>query len=121
MSPIPILISKIMEDCGVVIHSSNTYFTLMNPIYSGTIKKRLGQRKKKKTHQPKVDIENEVEVEDEDEDEAPTKDVPNSSTASLPPFNDLPPMTIFAHLLVRLGRKMDEFGNTKNEIKESLK
>ncbi|CAK9145863.1 unnamed protein product [Ilex paraguariensis] len=71
------LVRKIMEDCGVVIHSSDTYSTPMNPIYGGTIKKSLGQRKKNKTQQPQPQVENEVEVED---DEAQTQDVPNSST-----------------------------------------
>ncbi|CAK9173046.1 unnamed protein product [Ilex paraguariensis] len=74
--PIPILISKIMEDYGVVIHSSDANSTPMNPIYGGTIKKSLGQGKKKKTQQPQVEIENEVEAEDE----VKAQDVPNSST-----------------------------------------
>ncbi|CAK9150127.1 unnamed protein product [Ilex paraguariensis] len=47
--PFPILISKIMEDCGVVVHSSNTYSTPMNPIYGGTIKKSLAQGQKNTT------------------------------------------------------------------------
>ncbi|CAK9157447.1 unnamed protein product, partial [Ilex paraguariensis] len=47
--PFPILTSKILEDCGVVIHSSDAYSIHMNPIYGGTIKKSLGQGKKKKT------------------------------------------------------------------------
>ncbi|CAK9170434.1 unnamed protein product [Ilex paraguariensis] len=113
---------NIMEDCGVVIHSSDTYSTPMNLIYGGTIKKSLGQGKKKKTQQPQqpqVEIENEVEVEVEHEDEAQAQDVPNSSTTSLPP--DLPPLTVYGMLLVRLGRKMEEFEKTQNEIKESLK
>ncbi|CAK9136432.1 unnamed protein product [Ilex paraguariensis] len=47
--PFPILISKTMEDYGVVIHSSDTYSTPMNPIYGGTIKKSLAQGKKNTT------------------------------------------------------------------------
>ncbi|CAK9165212.1 unnamed protein product [Ilex paraguariensis] len=70
-----------MEDCGVVIHSRDTYFTPMNPIYGGTIKKSLGQGKKNKTQQSPPQVENEVEAKD---DEAQTQDVPNSSTAGLP-------------------------------------
>ncbi|CAK9170103.1 unnamed protein product, partial [Ilex paraguariensis] len=66
---------------------------------------------------PQVEIENKVKAEDEDE----AQDVPNSSTCGLPPLNDLPPLTIFGHLLVRMGRKMEEFENTQNEMNESLK
>ncbi|CAK9144493.1 unnamed protein product [Ilex paraguariensis] len=56
------------KDYGVVIHSSDAYSTPMNLIFGGTIKKSLGQGKKKKTQQPQqpqVEIENEVEAEDE--------------------------------------------------------
>ncbi|CAK9170298.1 unnamed protein product, partial [Ilex paraguariensis] len=109
--PIPILISKIMEDYGVVIHSSDANSTPMNPIYGGTIKKSLGQGKKKKTQQPQVEIENEVEAEDE----VKAQDVPNSSTGGFPP------LTISGHLLIQMGRKFEQFQNTQDEIKESLK
>ncbi|CAK9170532.1 unnamed protein product [Ilex paraguariensis] len=112
----PILISKIMEDCGVVIHSSDSYSTPMNPIYGGTIKKSLGQEKNKKTQQPQVEIQNEVATEDN----IAAQDVPHSSTGGLPSSDD-PPLSIFEHLLVQMGRKIEEFENTQNEIKESLK
>ncbi|CAK9147422.1 unnamed protein product [Ilex paraguariensis] len=133
----PILIAKIMEDCGVVIHSSDTYFTPMSPIYGGTIKKSLGQGKKNTTQQPQPQVENEVEAED---DEAQTHDVPNSSTAGVPNCSitgvpnsstaslPLDALQVYGMLLVRLTRKMEEFENsqnkikdTQNEIKESLK
>ncbi|CAK9170557.1 unnamed protein product [Ilex paraguariensis] len=70
-----------MEDCGVVIHSSDTYSTPMNPIYGETIKKSLGQGKKNKTQQLQPQVEDEVEVED---DEAQAQDAPNSSTVGVP-------------------------------------
>ncbi|CAK9151418.1 unnamed protein product [Ilex paraguariensis] len=120
-----------MENCGVVIHSSDAYSTLMNPIYGGTIKKSLGLGKNKKTQpqqglgkgknkktqsqQPQVEIQNEVAPEDN----IVAQDVPNSSTSGLPPLDDR--LSLFGAMLVRMGRKMEEFENTQNEIKESLK
>ncbi|CAK9168906.1 unnamed protein product [Ilex paraguariensis] len=67
-----------MEDCGVVIHSTDTYSTPMNPIYGETIKKSLGQGKKNKTQQPQSQVEN------EDVPNSSTAGVPNSSTAGVP-------------------------------------
>ncbi|CAK9169552.1 unnamed protein product [Ilex paraguariensis] len=126
--PFLILISKIMEDCGVVIHSSDAYSTPMNPIYSGTTKKSLGKGKNKKTQpqqslgkgknkktRPQVEIQNDVAPEDN----IAAQEVPNSSTGGLPPLDDR--FSLFGALLARMGRKMEEFENTQNEIKESLK
>ncbi|CAK9170534.1 unnamed protein product [Ilex paraguariensis] len=110
---LPILISKIMEDCGVVIHSSDAYSTPMNPINGGTIKKGLGQGKNKKT-QPQVEIQNEVAPEDNIAAQA----VPNSSTSGLPSLDER--LSIYASVMILMGRMMEEFGNTQNEIKESL-
>ncbi|CAK9185265.1 unnamed protein product [Ilex paraguariensis] len=126
---LPLDALQIMEDRGVVIHSSDTYSTPMNPIYGGTIKKSLGQGKKNTTQQPQPQIENEIEAED---DEAQTQDVPNSSTAGVPnSFTTglpLDALQVYGMLLLRLTRKMEEFENsqneikdTQNEIKESLK
>ncbi|CAK9180098.1 unnamed protein product [Ilex paraguariensis] len=120
-----------MEDCGVVIHSSDAYSTPMNPINGGTIKKSLGQGKNKKIQpqqslgkeknkktqpqQPQVEIQNEVAPEDN----IAAQTVPNSSTSGLPSLDER--LSIYAFVMIRMGRMMEEFGNTQNEIKESLK
>ncbi|CAK9157962.1 unnamed protein product, partial [Ilex paraguariensis] len=98
-------------------HSSDAYSTPMNPINGGTIKKSLGQGKNKKTQpqQPQVEIQNEVAPEDN----IATQAVPNSSTSGLPSLDER--LSIYASVMIRMGRMMEEFGNAQNEIKESLK
>ncbi|CAK9156667.1 unnamed protein product [Ilex paraguariensis] len=103
----------------------------MNPINGGTIKKSLGQGKNKKTQpqqslgkeknkktqpqQPQVEIQNEVAPEDN----IVAQVVPNSFTSGLPSLDER--LSIYASVMIRMGRMMEEFGNTQNEIKESLK
>ncbi|CAK9133710.1 unnamed protein product [Ilex paraguariensis] len=100
----------------------------MNLINCGTIKKSLGQGKNKKTQpqqslgkeknkktQPQVEIQNEAAPEDNIAAQA----VSNSSTSGLPSLDER--LSIYASVMIRMGRMMEEFGNTQNALKESLK
>ena len=100
-------------------HESNLWWDNKKEFGQGKNKKTqpqqsLGKGKNKKT-QPQVEIQNEVAPEDN----IAAQDVPNSSTGGLPPSDDR--LSLIGAVLVRMGRKMEEFEKTQNEIKKSLK
>ncbi|CAK9152260.1 unnamed protein product, partial [Ilex paraguariensis] len=89
----------------IVIQSSDTYSSPMNPIFGETIKESLGQGKKKKTQQPQVETEDEVEAEND----------PSSSSGTIPP------LIMVGQMFIQMLEKMEQFQKTQDDMKESIK